>query len=105
MLKLQHTLQVFQLENEHSRITEHIISFLESDSMLKQVSHADLLERDPDWGLVLGLGYDGVQRQGLIYRHLKKLVESLRMITHGDPMKAKQLSEMLYLRTHSGPYA
>lgn len=69
---------------------------------LREVSHAQVLEDNPDWALVIGLGYDRVQKKGLVYKHIHKLLESLRSITHGDPMKAKALSEMLYLRTHAG---
>lgn len=78
------------------------MSYMQSDGVHSEASHAQLLELDPDWALVVGLGYDNVQKKGLIYKHLKKLRDSLWVITHGDPTKAKALSEMLYLRTHAG---
>lgn len=78
------------------------MSYLQSDAELAQLSQKDLLERDADWALVIGLGYDANQKKGLIYRHLNKLLESLWVITHGDASKAKSLSDMLFLRMHAG---
>lgn len=45
---------------------------MQSDGVHSQASHAQLLELDPDWALVIGLGYDNVEKKGLIYKHLKK---------------------------------
>lgn len=91
------------LENQLELATQDIASYIQSDSVLTQAAHAQRLQDDPEWGLILGLGYQkGSQKQSLIYKHLTKLLDSLRSITGGDAMKAKELSEMLFLRTHAG---
>lgn len=83
-------------------MAQEIVSHLQQDTLLKHVSHMEMLEKDPDWALVIGLGYNDAQKKTLIYKHLKKMRDSLHVITHGDPCKAKALSEMLYLRLHAG---
>lgn len=70
--------------------------------MLKQASHAAALEQHPEWKAVLGVGYSEPQRRDLIYKHLQKLLDATRTITHGDTMKAKQLIDLLHARAHAG---
>ncbi|KAL1507762.1 hypothetical protein AB1Y20_007372 [Prymnesium parvum] len=94
--------KVKDLELLQMTAAEELASFIKLDPVLKQASHAQVLEEDPDFALVIGLGYVGAQKQSLIYKHLNKLKERLREITAGDAVKAKALSEMLYLRTHAG---
>lgn len=94
--------QVSKLEEMHRALAEDIVSYIQSEPVLSQASHAQMLEHNADWGISLGLGYVGAQKKGLIYKHLSKLLEHVRAITSGDPMKAKGLSEMLYLRMHAG---
>lgn len=94
--------QVSELEHLQFMAAEKLASFLQSDSVLTQVSHASRLQDDPDWALVVGLGYCGSQKQSLIYKHLAKLLTHLRAITGGDALKGKALSEMLFLRAHAG---
>lgn len=36
--------------------------------------------------------------------HLRKLLEELRRVTGGDPLKAKQLADLLSLRVHAGEH-
>ena len=36
------------------------------------------LEENPEWALILGLGYNPSQRRTLIYKHLGKLLEQMR---------------------------
>ena len=91
-----------ELESQLHKTTEFIISHVESDSILTQASHAQRLEDDPDWVLIAGLGYSDSQSTRLIYDHLNKLLAKLKDITRGDVTKAKELSEMLYIRTHAG---
>lgn len=82
---------------------QELMSYIQSDPVLRQSSHAQILQDQPEWALILGLGYHTkAQKQSLIYKHLNKLVDTLHTITAGDPTKAKQLSEMLCLRTHAG---
>lgn len=98
--------QVASLEEQLRLAAQEIVSFIESEPMLKQTSHAQKLEDNPEWGLILGLGYNtSAQKQSLVYKHLRKLVDSLRVITAGDALKAKQLAEMLFMRMHSGARA
>ena len=73
-----------------------------SEPILAQAAHSNKLEENPEWALILGLGYNPSQRRTLIYKHLGKLLEQMRSITGGDAAKAKELSEMLYMRTHAG---
>lgn len=51
---------------------------------------------------MLSLGYDDVQKCNLIYQHLGKLQAELHHVTGGDPVKAKQLADLLYTRVHAG---
>lgn len=83
-------------------MAEEIMSYIESTPLLKEAAHAKKLEENPEWALILGLGYKDSQKRNLIYQHLKKLLYELRRITNGDAMKAKELSDLLYLRLHAG---
>jgi hypothetical protein len=94
--------RVAELEAAQLTAAEEIMSYVESTPILKEAAHAKRLEENPEWALILGLGYNDTQRRNLIYIHLGKLLDRLRQITGGDATKAKQLSDLLYLRTHAG---
>lgn len=96
-------MQVTELEQRVYTIAEELMSMCKTDPVLKQQSHAARLEQNPEWGLVLGLGYSTSQKTRLIYDHVHKMLSHMRDITGGDAAKAKELSEMLYFRTHAGP--
>ena len=91
-----------ELETQQRTIAEEVLSYVESTPILKEAAHAKQLEDNPEWALVLGLGYNDTQRRNLIYQHLGKMLTELRRITGGDALKAKQLSDLLYLRAHAG---
>lgn len=76
---------------------------METMSVLTQNStQNERLEESPQLGFILGTGYaTKSQKRSLVYKHLSKLVQSLRKITGGDAMKAKELSELLAIRTHA----
>lgn len=78
------------------------MTYIKTTPILKEAVHADRIENDPEWALIIGLGYNDKQRRNLVYVHLKKLRDELRRITGGDALKAKQLSDLLYLRMHAG---
>lgn len=86
----------------HTNVAEHILSYMETQPVLKEAAHAKRLEENPEWAVILGLGYTDNQRRNLIYQHLGKLVNELRHITGGDALKAKQLADMMHLRVHAG---
>lgn len=91
------------LEKENFSVAQEILAYIHSEPIYKEASHTGLLESNPEWGLILGLGYHSKsQKNSLIYKHLQKLVAELKSITKADPAKAKQLSELLYRRTHAG---
>lgn len=94
--------RVAQLEAAQQTAAEEIMSYVESTPVLKQAAHADALEAHPEWQAILGVGYNDAQRRNLIYQHLGKLLTELRRITGGDATKAKQLSDLLFARTHAG---
>ena len=94
--------RVHDLEAQLHTAAEEIVSYVQSNPILKEASHAARLEEDPEWALILGLGYTDAQKRDLIYRHLGKLKDELHRITGGDAMRAKQLSDLLYLRVHAG---
>lgn len=81
------------------------MSFMKTEPILSGPAHSSLFEGDPDAAFLIGVGYNSAQRQVMIYRHLKKLRDSLHGITGGDALKAKALSEMLYLRSHAGKWS
>lgn len=94
--------QVAQLEACELRAAEEIVSFLRTAPALKQAAHSDCFEHNPEWSIIIGLGYSDAQRRTLIYKHLRKLLEEMRRITNGDALKAKELSDLMYLRMHAG---
>lgn len=83
-------------------MAQDIMGYIESTPILKEAAHARKLEDNPEWALILGLGYNDTQKRNLIYQHLHKLLTELRRITNGDAMKAKELGDLLYLRLHAG---
>ena len=56
---------------------EEIMSYIESEPILKQAAHAKKLEEHPEWAVVLGLGYDDDQRHGLKAVLVERLLEAL----------------------------
>ena len=91
-----------ELEAQLRKYSEEIVSYIQSEPILKEASHAKRLEENPEWALILGLGYNDGQKRNLIYQHLGKMLTELRRVTGGDALKAKQLSDLLYLRAHAG---
>ncbi|KAJ1615622.1 hypothetical protein T492DRAFT_157330, partial [Pavlovales sp. CCMP2436] len=69
---------------------------------LSQASHAAELVAQEGWDKVIGVGYSDTLKRDLIYRHLAKLLESLRKVTGADPIRAKQLVDLLHARVHAG---
>ena len=67
-----------------------------------QAAHAKKLEDNPQWTLVLGIGYSDGQKNNTIYSHLKTMLTELQRVTGGDATKAKQLVDLLYTRAHAG---
>ena len=94
--------QVAELEAQQRTVAEELLSYVESTPILKEAVHAKRLEENPEWALVLGLGYNEGQRRNLIYQHLGKMLTELRRVTGGDALRAKQLADLLYLRAHAG---
>ena len=43
-----------------------------------------------------------LQKRNLVYVHLGKLLNEVRRITGGDATRAKQLTDLLYMRAHAG---
>lgn len=82
--------------------SEEIASYIQTEPILKEAAHAKRLEQNPEWALILGLGYNDGQKRNLIYQHLGKMLTELRRVTGGDALKAKQLADLLYLRAHAG---
>ena len=95
-------LQVNGLEKLQKITAGELLAVINSDSMLRQETHFARIEEDPQLALIYGLGYSPMQRKSMLYRHIKKLLTSLHHITGGDATKSKELSEMLFLRTHAG---
>ena len=79
-----------------------IVAYINSTPILKQAAHAKKLEENPEWTLVLGIGYNESQKNNGIYLHLKKMLAELQNVTGGDVTKAKQLTDLLYTRVHAG---
>lgn len=95
-------LQVADLEKMQHTMATDIMAYVRSSPILGERAHSKKLEENPEWALILGLGYNPAQKQGLIYKHMHRLLGHLRQITGGDVMKAKQLGDLLYLRLHAG---
>ena len=79
-----------------------IVAYINSTPILKQAAHAKKLEENPEWTLVLGIGYNESQKNNGIYQHLKRMKTELQNVTGGDATKAKQLTDLLYTRVHAG---
>ena len=94
--------RVAELEAEQKIVATKIMSYVKSNSILKESTHAKTLEENLEWALILGIGYSDTQERNLIYQHLQKLRDGLNRITGGDALKAKQLADLLYLRVHAG---
>ena len=94
--------RVAELEAQLQAAARELVSYISSDPILKESSHAQRLESDPAWALIVGLGYRDDQKRSLIYHHLKKLMASLHAVTGGDAKKAKQLGDLLHVRLHAG---
>ena len=94
--------RVVELAAAQQPAAEEIMSYVESTPILKQAAHAEALEAHPEWQEIVGYGYREDQRRSLIYQHLGKLLTELRRITGGDATKGKQLSDLLFARTHAG---
>ena len=94
--------RILALEATQLTTAEQIMSYIESTPILKEAAHTKKLEENPEWALVLGLGYNDGQKRNLIFQHLGKLLTEVRSITGGDAVKAKQLSDLLYCRVHAG---
>ena len=60
------------------------------------------MEDNPQWTLILGIGYSDGQKHNTIYSHLKTMMTELQSVTGGDATKAKQLVDLLYTRVHAG---
>lgn len=85
--------------------SEEIMSnHLRTGDILKQTAHAKTLEQHPEWKDIVGVGYSEPQRRDLIYKHLQKLLDLTRTVTHGDACKAKQLIDLLHHRVHAGEH-
>lgn len=95
-------MQLNELEDAQRVAVQEILSYVQSTPVLREAAHAKKLEDNPEWAIILGLGYNDVQRRNLIYVHLKKLLAELHSITSGDALKAKQLTDLLYCRAHAG---
>ena len=80
----------------------NIVAYINSTPILKQAAHAKKLEENPEWTLVLGIGYNESQKNKGIYLHLKRMLSELQNVTGGDVTKAKQLTDLLYTRVHAG---
>ena len=93
-----------EFEAAQQTAAEEIMSYVESTPILKQAAHAEALEAHPEWQAIVGVGYREDQRRSLIYQHLGKLLTELRRITGGDATKGKQLSDLLFARTHAGEH-
>lgn len=78
---------------------------MSSGTLLDSEALESRLQRDPNFALIIGLGYSNSQKRCQVYRHLQRLLEDLRSITQGDVRKAKYLSKMLFERTHAGSFA
>jgi hypothetical protein len=78
------------------------MSHVDTGAVLKQAAHAAALEEHPEWEGIIGVGYSEPQRRDLIYRHLQKLLDLARKVTHGDATKAKQLIDLMHARVHAG---
>lgn len=91
-----------ELEKLQQVAAEEIMSYVESTPVLTQSSHNEKIEEHEQWRQILGTGYNNVQRRCMIYRHLDKLLSTLREITKGDATKAKDLSDLLFCRMHAG---
>ena len=94
--------RVAKLEKLLQLAALNIMSYVESTPILREAAHAKKLEENPEWALILGLGYSDLQRRCLIYQHLGKMRDELKRITGGDALKAKQLADLLYQRVHAG---
>ena len=90
------------MEQMHLTMTQEIVSYIHSEPILNQAAHAKRLEDNPEWAVILGLGYNDKQRRNLIYQHLTKLKSSLLNITGGDATKAKQLTDLMHTHVHAG---
>lgn len=95
-------MQISKLQNLLGGTSERIVAYINSTPILKQAAHAKKLEENPNWTLVLGLGYNDNQKKNTIYQHLHSMLDELRNVTGGDATKAKQLTDMLYTRVHAG---
>ena len=87
--------RVRQLEADELMLAQQLLSHAETDTPLKQASHAGALLEDPKWRAVLGVGYRSDQKRSLVYQHVAKLMAHTHEITQGDPLKAKYLADML----------
>ena len=94
--------KVKTLEAAQRTAAEEIMSYVESTPILKEAAHSKALEEHEEWAEILGVGYSDSQRRDLIYKHLTRLRDQLHSITGGDAKKAKQLSDLLYMRVHAG---
>ena len=54
--------------------SEQIVTYVQSEPILKEAAHAKRLEENPEWALILGLGYNDGQKRNLIYQHLGKML-------------------------------
>ena len=93
-----------ELTNALQVASEDVMSDFQSGDILKQTAHAKALEQHPEWKDLIGMGYSEPQRRDLIYKHLQKLLDLTRTVTHGDASKAKQLVDLLHHRVHAGEH-
>ena len=42
-------------------MAERIVSYIETEPVLKQASHAKRLQDNPEWAVILGIGYNDTQ--------------------------------------------
>jgi hypothetical protein len=94
--------RVAELEHNEGMCARGIPSVVQSKPILKKEAHFRKLEDKPEWALILYLEFRDDQKRSLIYQHLHRLLDQLRGITGGDAMKAKQLSDLMYLCLHAG---
>ena len=94
--------QIQQLQASHNEMAQEIMTYIESEPILKEAAHAKKLEENPEWALILGIGYDDSQKRSLIYKHLTKMTVELHRVTGGDAYKAKQLTDLMYMKVHAG---